>query len=202
MNKNRNKALIILSAVVATAGVSYLIIKNMKSTSNNSENVNVSQNDTNIPNEEVNTVLENWIGTQAPMPIPIASSEIVKDSELVPFRDENTNLWGYKNQQGVTVVEPKYQNAGYFYDDIAPVQLTKNGKIHFIDKELKLTDITPVDYIEYAIKSKDLMIVHVGYKYGALKLDGSVIKPIGYDSLDKLAKDLGFESEVALYALE
>ena len=53
---------------------------------------------------------------------------------LMPFEDENTHLWGYKNTIGDIVIPPTYYWAGNFYDERAVVEL-KFNECGYIDKK-------------------------------------------------------------------
>ena len=63
-----------------------------------------------------------------------------RSQDLTPF--PTGNLWGYKDKKGVVVIEPQFQYAAKFKDNIAIV--AKNGKVGAIDSNQNI--IIPFQY--------------------------------------------------------
>lgn len=140
-----------------------------------------------LVDEERNEVLENYEGTQAPMPIPIPDYDAV-DQILMPFYHEDTGLLGYKCQNNEIAIKPQFTGAGMFYSELAPVQLKKNGKIGFINMKGEVVKKPFIDYICEVNTDKGVMIVQVSDKYGALSLEGDIILDIEYSSEEEVAE--------------
>ncbi len=61
---------------------------------------------------------------------------LIRAQDLVPFKDATTDLFGYKNSGGLTVIKPKYYTASRFTDGMAAVWNGKGGYINATGQEI------------------------------------------------------------------
>lgn len=108
-----------------------------------------------------------------------------KSQDLLLFRLDS--LYGYKDKQGIVKIEPQYQLARKFMDDMAVV--TKNGKSGVIDKNnrliipFKYEYLLPVDTAEFFYGYK--AVYYRGYSIGVITKDEKIIIPAGFSDIVK-----------------
>ncbi len=75
----------------------------------------------------------------------LLTGSLFSQTEVVPvlqkFQDDSSGLWGFKNTQGIVVIEPQFYFASDFTGSIAAVA-DKDGW-HYIDLQGKVLEIRP-----------------------------------------------------------
>ena len=98
---------------------------------------------------------------------------------LIPFNKDGK--FGYINQQGVVVISPVYQSADVFIGGVGVV--SQNGKFGVIDE--KGNWIVKPAYDDIWVNDRDsVLTVRKGNAKGFLRLNGQVITPVKYYSVD------------------
>lgn len=111
----------------------------------------------------------------------------VQAQELKPFKADNFK-WGYKDQNGKVVIEPKYGQAKDFSEGLARVSLGWPAKWGAIDKTGKEV-VTPIyDRIEpfkdgVAFVANQVPNSRLDYKWGVVDNAGKEIVPLKYNQV-------------------
>jgi serine/threonine protein kinase/uncharacterized membrane-anchored protein len=121
----------------------------------------------------------------------------VKPAEplLIPFR--KGNKFGYSGVNKNIIIEPKYDKAEPFSEDLAVVSL--KDKFGFIDKTGSV--VIPIQYDEAESFSEGLAVVSLKDKYGFIDKTGNVVIPIKYSSDFFEIENLHFSEGLAAVSL-
>ncbi|MDG2152462.1 MAG: WG repeat-containing protein [Crocinitomicaceae bacterium] len=125
--------------------------------------------------------------------------EINLDSELVdivfyPFSDSFGTM-GYSDTSGKWLIEPEYDDAGFFYDGLAAVE--KDGKIGLINKKNEKVSDFVFDDIE---TDTELYIVSSGDYLGIINRNGDFIFDTVFQEISILAEGYICAQKDSLYA--
>lgn len=100
-------------------------------------------------------------------------------AQVIPFYSANNDKYGYKNDKGKVIVEPKYDLAYNFDEGMAAFRI--NGKYGFIDE--KGREVVPAKYDNTWRFIGGYAAVKLGDKYGFIDKTGKeVIVPIYEDA--------------------
>ena len=125
--------------------------------------------------------------------------EISLDSELVdisfyPFSD-SLGVMGYSDTSGTWLINPEYDDAGFFYDGLAAVE--KDGKIGLINKKNELI----VDFIFDDIETDaELFVVSTSDFLGVINRNGDFIFDTVYQDISILGEGFICAQKDSLYA--
>lgn len=100
-----------------------------------------------------------------------------EDQPLLPYQDEVTKLYGYKNNSGAIIVLPKYSYGVHFVEGFAEVSMNK--KWGFIDRTGK--EILPPTYEGAWYLNKGVITAKLHGKWGLIDKTGRIIVPFMYD---------------------
>jgi len=107
-----------------------------------------------------------------------SATEPEENRDLVLFQDEN-NKWGYKDAiTGKIIIEPKYNYALEFRENLAVVAI--NLKYGFIDK--KGNEIIPLKYDRCFSFSESMAAIRLNNQYGFIDKKGNEIIPPKYEN--------------------
>lgn len=125
--------------------------------------------------------------------------EINLDSELVdivfyPFSD-SLGIMGYSDTSGKWLIEPEYDDAGFFYDGLAAVE--KDGKIGLINKKNEKVSDFIFDDIE---TDTELYIVSTGDYLGIINRNGDFIFDTVFQDISILTEGYICAQKDSLYA--
>lgn len=151
-----------------------------------------------LPLREISEMLNievKWDGKTQTIYIDSSNNELVEYDFLLPFSDNNSNLWGYMDMDGNVVVEPKYTYAGDFVEGMALVSdkeesayddWERTGQYGYIN--IKGEEVVPCEYYGFNNFSDGLAAVaekvniayqgdteYTAYKYSYINKDGDVI---------------------------
>lgn len=105
--------------------------------------------------------------------------EMVEIAE--PIQSQNYK-YGFKDQTGKIVIEPKFEEASDFTEDgLARIKL--NGKYGYIDKTGKIVIEPKYDFISSYLND-DLLLIRVNYKWGYINKTGKIVIEPKFDELD------------------
>ena len=104
---------------------------------------------------------------------------------LTAFEDEETSLWGYKDQNGNIVIKPEFDRAHPYFEGRAIAQ--KNKALTFIDENGK--PITEYKFKEAGNFSQGLAVVTEGDKFGFIDKDGKLVIDYIYDNATSFQED-------------
>jgi len=142
---------------------------------------------------------------------PVAKSKLVITSSkpaLVPFKDEKTSLYGFKDASGKAVIPCKYIFAYAFSDSMAAVNIggklgfdkeytndyfVKGGKWGYINAEGKL--VIPCKYDAADLFYDGFAIVDMKEKKAFIDKTGKEITPFRYDFMNPFSEDLAAVGE-------
>jgi hypothetical protein len=102
-------------------------------------------------------------------------------------------LWGYVDKAGTLVIEPQYQDAGEFAEDLAPIENEK-GRWGYIDKAGNA--VTGFRFRAAREFSEGLALVQIGEKTGFINTSGGVVVKPKFRTASDFSEGL---AEVALY---
>ena len=125
--------------------------------------------------------------------------EINLDSELVdivfyPFSD-SLGIMGYSDTSGKWLIEPEYDDAGFFYDGLAAVE--KDGKIGLINKKNEKVSDFIFDDIE---TDTELYIVSTGDYLGIINRNGDFVFDTVFQDISILTEGYICAQKDSLYA--
>ena len=125
--------------------------------------------------------------------------EINLDSELVdivfyPFSD-SSGIMGYSDTSGKWLIEPEYDDAGFFYDGLAAVE--KDGKIGLINKKNEKVSDFIFDDIE---TDTELYIVSTGDYLGIINRNGDFVFDTVFQDISILTEGYICAQKDSLYA--
>lgn len=125
--------------------------------------------------------------------------EINLDSELVdivfyPFSD-SLGIMGYSDTSGKWLIEPEYDDTGFFYDGLAAVE--KEGKIGLINKKNEKVSDFVFDDIE---TDTELYIVTSGDYLGIINRNGDFVFDTVFQDISILAEGYICAQKDSLYA--
>lgn len=150
INKNMKKLIAIATVIIILTG-SFITLSSKKRTANDKEKINnISQQDT--VNKSYNIL-----------------------DELIRFKDDDK--YGFKNESETKVIEPKYEDAKQFSEELAAVQL--NGKWGYIDKEGK--KVIEEEYEDAKPFSEGVAAVKLNEKWGYIDKKGKKVIEDKYD---------------------
>ncbi len=100
----------------------------------------------------------------------------VEDQCLLKY--ETSSLFGFADDEGTIIMQPKYEDVQYFSDELAAVK--KDGKWGFIDKE----ENTVIDfrYDKVGFFFMDRAVACIQNKWGVIDRQGNEMVPFTYDS--------------------
>jgi hypothetical protein len=98
-------------------------------------------------------------------------------AQIVPFYSATNNKYGYKDEQGKLIVEPKYDLAYSLNEGMAAVRL--NGKYGYVDQ--KGREIIPPKYDHTWKFIGGYAAVKLDDKYGFIDQSGKEIIPLIYE---------------------
>ncbi len=109
----------------------------------------------------------------------------LKTSFTTVFRDKNTgwfmveknNKWGYADATGELVVEPRYERACGFHENLAAVQ--RNGRWGYIN--MRGEEVIAPTYENAAYFKNGLAIAEYAGKWGWINAKGEVVVQFTYD---------------------
>ncbi|HEY8690197.1 MAG TPA: WG repeat-containing protein [Chitinophagaceae bacterium] len=103
---------------------------------------------------------------------------ILKKS-LNGFKGAN-GKWGYRDENFVTVISPKYDNT-YSFDELGLAKVKLNKRLGYIDKTGK--EIIPIQYADVQGFYEGLSGVLIDNKWGYMDKTGKLIVPAKYDRI-------------------
>ncbi len=118
-------------------------------------------------------------------------SQALSEKTPFQFRDgfaliakvvEGSVKYGYINKEGITVVEPKFENAKNFKYGFAPVK--ENAQWGLIDKSEKI--IIPNTYETLEVVDKNLLLVSQKGKFGVISKKNKIRLPLAYPKVKYL----------------
>ncbi len=112
-------------------------------------------------------------------------STIIQDKHTGWFLVEKEGKWGYIDTQGEIVVEPRYQNACYFHENLASVK--RNGKWTWINKSGE--EIMQPVFDNVSIFKNNVAIAEFNGKWGWINSNGEVAVPLIYDWVTDFRND-------------
>ena len=98
-------------------------------------------------------------------------------AQVVPFYSATNDKYGYKDEKGKVVVEPKYELAYPLNEGMAAVRL--NGKYGFVDQ--KGREIIPPKYDHTWKFIGGYAAVKLNDKYGFIDQTGKLVIPLIYE---------------------
>jgi hypothetical protein len=98
-------------------------------------------------------------------------------AQVVPFYSATNDKYGYKDEKGKVVVEPKYELAYPLNEGMAAVRL--NGKYGFVDQKGKETVPPKYDHTWKFIGG--YAAVKLNDKYGFIDQTGKLVIPLIYE---------------------
>lgn len=103
-----------------------------------------------------------------------ADKVLLFNEELAAFSiaDTTSVKWGFVDKSGKKVINPQFNDVGYFSDGKCPVK-NKDGKWGFIDKEGKIVINYQFDQVDNF--TNDKAVVYVDEKAGIIDQDGKYI---------------------------
>jgi len=104
-------------------------------------------------------------------------SQMLK-AQVIPFYSANNDKYGYKNEKGKVIVEPKYDLAYNLDEGMAAFRL--NEKYGFIDESGK--EVVPAKYDNTWKFIDGYAAVKLGDKYGFIDKTGKEVIPPIYES--------------------
>ena len=120
--------------------------------------------------------------------------------------DNSSSIVGFINRQGQFVVEPEFENTGFFQEGL--VNVKKDGKWGYLNREGQM--VIPLQY-EYAyLFVKGLAAVKINGKYGFIDRRGNFVIPPIYDSASNFSQGLacvkkdgrsGYINEAGVYVI-
>ncbi len=121
---------------------------------------------------------------------------LISNAQIIPFEDEKTGKWGYKNEKtNEIVINAQYKVAIPFdNEEAAIVQPENTDKLHLIDK--KGNKISAL-YININSFKNGLALVSDNdkkfkTKYGYINTKGKVVIPMIYDGADDFSEGLAY----------
>ena len=67
--------------------------------------------------------VQNWMPQEGPNNIETPGPADDSDIILYPFRDSESMKWGYMDVEGTVLIEPQYDHADNFINDLAVVRI-------------------------------------------------------------------------------
>ena len=98
-------------------------------------------------------------------------------AQVVPYYSATNDKYGYKDDKGKVVVEPKYELAYPLNEGLAAVRL--NGKFGFVDQKGK--EIVPPQYDHTWKFIGGYAAVKLADKYGFIDHAGKLVVPLIYE---------------------
>ena len=98
-------------------------------------------------------------------------------AQVVPYYSATNDKYGYKDDKGKVVVEPKYELAYPLNEGLAAVRL--NGKYGFVDQKGK--EIVPPQYDHTWKFIGGYAAVKLADKYGFIDHAGKLVVPLIYE---------------------
>lgn len=111
----------------------------------------------------------------------------VNAQSLKSFKD-NKGKYGYKDEKGNVIINPKYEDASGFYEGLASVEL--KGKYGFIDESGNV--IIPFVYNYATVFSEGLAPVLLKGKYGYINKTGIVVIPFKFENAKIFREGLAY----------
>ena len=113
--------------------------------------------------------------------------------KLLPYK--LNNLFGFMNDQGDVVIQPEYEQLGFFKEGLASA--TKNGKVGFIDKSNQV--IISFQFDAAVDFENGRSIVEQDGKFGMIDRSGNAIFPLIYEDIGQLSEGLIYALKDSLY---
>lgn len=129
---------------------------------------------------------EKWSGLKQIAQRLIKYDEVSAFSEGIA-RVKLNSKWGFIDEAGNEIINPKYDEAGTFSEDATPVKF--NGKYSLIDKTGKEI-ILPKKYDFINSFSEGLASVVYKYKWGFIDRNGKEIIPLKYETVGAFSEGL------------
>lgn len=108
--------------------------------------------------------------------IVLCSGNILK-AQIVPFYSAGNDKYGYKDEKGHIVIQPKYDLAYPLDEGMAAVWL--NGKYGYVDQNAR--EVIPPKYDSTWKFIGGYAAVKLGDKFGFIDKKGKVVIPIVYE---------------------
>jgi hypothetical protein len=116
-------------------------------------------------------------------------------SKLVLLPIEIEGKWGFMNENGKIIIPPTYDEAGYFFDDLAAVK--SNEKYGYISKSNKWI-IEPF-FDDASDFSESRAIIEKNNKMGLIDRNGFVIFETSFEDIGPLSDGLMYAKKDSLY---
>jgi hypothetical protein len=104
-------------------------------------------------------------------------SQMLK-AQLAPFYSADNNKYGYKDEKGKVIIEPKYDLAYSFDEGLAAFRL--NGKYGYVDERGR--EVVPPKYDNTWKFIGGFATVKLGDKYGFIDKTGKEVVPPMYEN--------------------
>lgn len=99
---------------------------------------------------------------------------------------KSSKIWGYEDENGKIIIEPKYEQVSIFQEDLAGVMY--KGKWGFIDK--KGNEVIPAKYESVTYFSQDMAGVKKKGKWAFIDKTGKEIIPARFENVGIFSEDL------------
>lgn len=124
--------------------------------------------------------------------------ELMTDMKLATkifFPFQKDGKFGFMDEEGAMMVEPKYEVVEPYQEGLALV--VKEGKVGFINKSAELS--IPFEYDDGESFNKGLAIVARGEKYGMIDRTNKAVVPLKYDLVGNFYSDLALVANDTAY---
>jgi hypothetical protein len=102
----------------------------------------------------------------------------ILSAQIAPFYSAENNKYGYKNEKGKVIIEPRYDLAYTFDEGLAAVRL--NGKYGYVDESGR--EVVPPKYDNTWKFIGGFATVKLGDKYGFIDKTGKEVVPPKYEN--------------------
>ena len=115
----------------------------------------------------------------------------ILNAQVVPFYSASNNKYGYKDEKGKVVIQPKYDLAYTPEEGMAAVRI--NGKYGYVDQHGK--EVIPPKYDSTWKFIGGYAAVELNGKYGFIDKTGKIVVPLIYEDANNYHGNCCYKGE-------